>query len=185
MQTRLVIAIVTFLTLVTLQGVRAQSPITDPSDNGCAAFIDAAEIAYEIPRGLLMAIGVAESRLTPLAVNRSGRTYTPASYNEAAALLRDASGQPHANVSVGCMQIFARVHLDEVDGNPAAFLDPATNVDYAARLLVFLHEHTGSWRDAVGRYHAGPTSPNFERYICAIDRQVQALGGAISLGCGS
>lgn len=149
----------------------------------CLAHIEEAEARYEIPSGLLEAISNTESRHNPLAINRWGETYRPASFDAAAALLIDASGQPYQNVAIGCMQIFARYHLDEVDGDPSGFLDPEVNVDYAARLLLFLRDHTGTWRDAVGRYHTGPSSPNYERYICVIDRELRSVGSTLNLGC--
>lgn len=159
------------------------NPVTSPIDRGCANHIRFAELEYGIPEGLLMAIGITESRLNPLALNHGGRTLRPASFDEAANLLVNGAGQPYQNMAIGCMQIFARYHLDEVEGDPEQFLDPATNVDYAARLLLYLYRHTGTWRDAVGRYHTSPTSPNYVRYICVIDRQMAALDVEPALGC--
>ncbi len=169
--------------MATDQQAATATPITAPIDQGCANYIRFAELEYDIPEGLLMAIGVTESRLNPLALNHGGRTLQPASFDEAADLLVDGAGQPYQNMAIGCMQIFARFHLDEVDGDPELFLDPETNVDYAARLLLFLYRYTGNWRDAVGRYHTSPTSPNYVRYICVIDRQMAALETQPVLGC--
>lgn len=166
-----------------LAGQAGASPVTAPIDQGCANYIRFAELEYDLPEGLLMAIGITESRLNPLALNHGGRTLRPASFDEAADLLVNNAGQPHQNMAIGCMQIFARYHLDEVDGDPELFLDPETNVDYAARLLLFLYRYTGNWRDAVGRYHTSPTSPNYVRYICVIDRQMAALEFEPVLGC--
>jgi soluble lytic murein transglycosylase-like protein len=149
----------------------------------CIDHIRAVETEYELPAGLLEAISYLESRNNPLAINRSGESFRPGSLREAESLLIDAAGRPYQNVAIGCMQIFARYHLDEVDGDPTQFLDPAVNVDYAARLLLFLRDHTGTWRDAVGRYHTGPSSPNYERYICAVDRQLADMGADFSLDC--
>ncbi|MEM7444257.1 MAG: transglycosylase SLT domain-containing protein [Pseudomonadota bacterium] len=170
------------LPIAALQTVSA-TPVTSPDDQGCANHIRFAELEYGIPEGLLMAIGVTESRLNPLALNHGGRTLRPASFDEAANLLVNSAGEPYQNMAIGCMQIFARFHLDEVDGDPQQFLDPATNVDYAARLLLYLYRYTGNWRDAVGRYHTSPTSPNYVRYICVIDRQMAALDAEPVLGC--
>ena len=39
-----------------------------------------------------------------------------------------------------------------------AMLDPAANVDYAARFLKELRSREGSWTMAVARYHAGPNN---------------------------
>lgn len=152
-------------------------------ERGCATEIHAAEQRHGIPEGLLMAIGMVESSLNPLALNVGGRTRLPSNRTEAARLLVDGTGAPRRDVTIGCMQIHSRYHLDAVGGQPQRFLDPAVNVDYAAAMLRALYERNGSWRTAVGRYNTAPSSPNFERYICRVDRQLRQIGGEVSLGC--
>jgi soluble lytic murein transglycosylase-like protein len=58
-----------------------------------------------------------------------------------------------------------------------AMLDPAQNVDYAARFLKELREREGSWTMAVARYHAGPNNnPAQKRYVCAVIRNMVDSG---------
>lgn len=130
-----------------------------------------------------MAIGMVESHLNPLALNVAGRTRLPDSRQEARTLLVDRNGAPRRDVTIGCMQIHSRYHLDAVNGDPVGFLDPAVNVDYAATMLRGFYEEHGSWRMAVGRFNTAPSSPHFERYICRIDRQLRAQGSPTRLGC--
>ena len=58
-----------------------------------------------------------------------------------------------ASVDVGCFQVNLAQH-------PNAFaslsdgLDPKTNADYAARFLLALRDTSGSWAEAISRYHS-------------------------------
>jgi soluble lytic murein transglycosylase-like protein len=137
---------------------------------------------HGIPDGVLRAIGEIESNLNPMALNIGGRVYMPDSMEEARALLYH-QGRPRRDSNIGCMQIHTGWHLDAVDGRPEQFLNADVNVDYAASLLRQLYEMTGSWPEAVGRYHTGPGYPGFQRYICAVDRQLRENGADTRLGC--
>jgi len=56
-------------------------------------------------------------------------------------------------------------------------LDPARNVDYAARFLKELKQREGSWTMAVARYNAGPNNqPAQKRYICQIVDHLASSG---------
>ena len=56
-------------------------------------------------------------------------------------------------------------------------LEPATNVDYAARFLQELKAREGTWTMAVARYHAGPDNdPAQKRYVCRVIANLVATG---------
>ena len=56
-------------------------------------------------------------------------------------------------------------------------LDPAQNVDYAARFLTELKAREGSWTKAVARYHAGPNNdPAQKKYVCRVIANMVATG---------
>jgi soluble lytic murein transglycosylase-like protein len=58
-----------------------------------------------------------------------------------------------------------------------AMLDPATNVDYAARFLKQLRAREGNWTMAVARYHAGPNNnPAQKQYVCRVMENMVASG---------
>ena len=59
-------------------------------------------------------------------------------------------------IDLGCMQINHHYHNPRRNfESPAHMLDPALNVEYAARFLRELRDREGDWTRAVARYHAG------------------------------
>jgi len=57
------------------------------------------------------------------------------------------------NIDVGCMQVNLQAHPDAFANLDEAF-EPATNVAYAARFLVGLHDSTQNWQTAGAYYHS-------------------------------
>jgi len=151
--------------------------------NACREAARAAADRHNIPEGLLSAIAEIESEHNPLAINVAGRTRLPDSHDEAAALLFNANGQPRRNVMIGCMQIHTRWHLERVDGDPTRLLSPEDNAEVAAAILRELYDAHGSWQQAVGRYNGASRGARFTRYVCAVDRELEAAGAALDLGC--
>ncbi len=79
-------------------------------------------------------------------------------------------------IDLGCMQINHRYHGGRFR-SPADMLDPARNVDYAARFLRELKATHATWSMAVARYHAGPDNdPAQKRYICKVVANLVATG---------
>ena len=129
----------------------------------CAAAGQAAEQNYQLPSGLLSAIGTVESgrwdalRARRVAwpwsidVNGQGRQFD--SRDEVLRSARAVLASGIRNVDVGCFQISLLHH-------PFAFADleqaftPAANADYAARFLVSLRARLGSWPAAIAAYHS-------------------------------
>lgn len=152
--------------------------------NACRAAIRAAEVRYDLPKDLLLAIGLLESGLNPFALNLAGESRLPDNVAAAELLLVDADGNQRIDVTIGCMQLHARWHRAAFGNRPERMLDAAANVDYAARYLRRLHGEEGTWRRAVGRYNAGSVGGGaYQRYICLIDIKLRELDSDLRLGC--
>ncbi|MCX7379534.1 MAG: lytic transglycosylase domain-containing protein [Alphaproteobacteria bacterium] len=122
-----------------------------------------AEAAFQIPTGLLRAIGRVESgRRDPatgafapwpftINANGQGRFFDDAASATAAVRSLQAAGT--SSIDVGCFQVNLMHH-------PLAFVrledgfDPATNAAYAATFLAALRQRLGNWEGAVAAYHS-------------------------------
>jgi hypothetical protein len=131
----------------------------------CRAAIAAAERAYAIPAGLLMAIGLVESGRTdpltgqrdpwPWAVNVEGRGALLDTREAALAFVRQAEAGGARSIDIGCMQV-NRMHHPTAFASLEHGFDPGANADYAARFLRQLKEGPagGDWMKAAGFYHS-------------------------------
>jgi soluble lytic murein transglycosylase-like protein len=70
------------------------------------------------------------------------------------------------NVDIGCNQVNWRVHARSF-ASPNDVLDPLQNARFAAEFLRSLYAETGSWADAVARYHSR-NPERAARYRCRI-----------------
>jgi len=72
------------------------------------------------------------------------------------------------NIDVGCMQVNLHYHPSAFETLSQAF-DPAANTAYAATYLKSLHQATGNWIEAAGRYHSATPAPNrhYKRKVLA------------------
>jgi hypothetical protein len=137
------------MVLVTWSTARAQGDDTTVCDRAAHD----AEARFDLPAGILMAIGAVESGRWPWAANIDGAAETYRSKEEAIeALTRIRSPRP-SDVDVGCFQVSLHYH-------PSAFatiaeaLDPTANARYAAGFLRELRSRYGDWDHAVGAYHS-------------------------------
>lgn len=138
---------------------------------------------HGVPVAVLAAVGMTETGrgdgLRPYALNIAGDAIYDLSRNEAIVEFYKARSKGIKLIDVGCMQInhhFHKQHFRSVN----EMLDPARNVDYAARFLRRLYEQEHNWTRAVARYHAGDeNTPAQKRYVCAVmGKLVKAkLGG--------
>jgi len=128
----------------------------------CRGAIAAMESATRIPEAFLSAIGRVESGRTlsngltaawPWTVNAAGEGHYYASKAEAIAAVQQFQASGIRSLDVGCLQVNILYHPDAFASLDQAF-DPAINVAYAARLLMSLHDQTGSWPRAAAAYHS-------------------------------
>lgn len=129
----------------------------------CDAAGQVAERQYDVPAGLLRAIGRAESgrrdpgtgRMTawPWTINAEGAGQAFGSRAEAVTTTAKLRAGGVASIDVGCFQVNL-VHHKAAFATLDEGFDPARNADYAARFLVALRTRTGSWESAVAAYHS-------------------------------
>lgn len=153
---------------------------THAAGNACEAQILKASGRYGVPAGILYAVGLAETgrkgSMHPFALNIEGKTVFAGSRQDALKRFADAKRAGKKLIDLGCMQINHHYHGDRF-ATLADMLDPARNVDYAARFLVDLHKRHGNWSMAVARYHAGPNNdPAQKRYVCRVIANLVATG---------
>lgn len=140
----------------------------------------AASTKYGIPIGILYAVGLAETghknSLQPFAMNIGGKAVFMPSAAAALARFQQEQARGVKLIDLGCMQINYHFHASAFP-SVMAMLDPASNVDYAARFLKRLRGREGSWTMAVARYHAGPDNdPAQRRYVCRVIGNMVAAG---------
>ena len=90
-------------------------------------------------------------------VNNGGDGRFFASKAEAIAHVEALRAQGRRNIDVGCMQINLMHHPDAFASLEEAF-EPIDNVSYGADFLTRLRGETGSWDDAVARYHTADSA---------------------------
>ena len=109
------------------------------------------------PPNIVEAIARQESGLNPLAVNVAGKSYYPATREEAESIIRDALSAGKS-FDVGVMQInFWWIERFAID--PVSLLDPAINTAWGKKILAAEISRYGLNWQAVGKYH----SPDEER----------------------
>ncbi|WP_048647435.1 lytic transglycosylase domain-containing protein [Nitratireductor soli] len=148
--------------------------------NPCEGEILRAAEKYDIPPGILYAVGLTETgikgSLQPYALNIEGKAVFARGAGEAMRAFEQARRNGAKLIDLGCMQINHHYHAGKFP-NLRAMLDPHRNVDYAARFLVELKRRHGSWSMAVARYHAGPNNdPAQKRYVCRVITNMVATG---------
>ena len=158
--------------------------IAAPGD-ACEQAGRAAEAAFGIPSGLLLAIGRVESgRLSPTghvaawpwAVDVAGQGALLPSRAAALATIRAARAAGQTNIDVGCFQVNLGTHPDAFPSLEAA-LDPVTNATYAAGFLARLRTQLGDWGAAAAAYHS-QTPALGQPYLLAVLRDWDASGPA-------
>ena len=148
--------------------------------NACEGEMRQASAKYDVPLGVLYAVGLTESgrkdSLQPLAMNIAGEPYFATSLDDAIRRFDVAQADGISLIDIGCMQINYHFHGDAFPSLRRMF-DPHANVDYAARFLKTLRGQEGSWTLAVARYHAGPNNnPAQKQYVCTVITNMVATG---------
>ena len=172
-RTSLMIALVAVCTFDFAQATAAAA-------NACEVEMKAAAAKYDVPLGVLYAVGLTESgrkqSLQPFAMNIAGEAYFATDLGDALRRFNQAREQGIELIDIGCMQINHRYHAENF-ASVAAMFDPHANVDYAAQFLRELRRREGSWTLAVARYHAGPDNdPAQKKYVCAVITNLVATG---------
>jgi soluble lytic murein transglycosylase-like protein len=149
----------------------------------CEKEMTAAARKYQIPLGILFAVGLTETgidgNLHAYALNLEGNTVYSLDKQQAIERFHAARAAGLKLIDVGCMQLNWHFHGENFS-SVADMLDPHRNVDYAARFLGELKAREGSWTLAVARYNAGKNNdPAQRRYVCRVmDRLVKSgFGG--------
>jgi soluble lytic murein transglycosylase-like protein len=150
------------------------------ADRACEREMARAARTHGVPLGMLYAVGLAETgrgdSLRPFALNVEGRAVYDIDKAEALRRVEAARKAGIKLIDIGCMQINHHFHAANF-ASVADMLDPARNVDYAARFLKELEAREGSWTKAVARYHAGPNNnPAQKRYVCRVIANMVATG---------
>ena len=146
----------------------------------CELQIAAAAKRHGVPVGMLYSVGLTETgrkgSLHPYALNIEGEAVFATDMAEALQTFHRARARGRKLIDLGCMQINHYYHRGEFD-DLRSMLDPAKNVDYAAKFLADLRRRHSSWTMAVARYHAGPhNDPAQKRYVCRVIRNLVATG---------
>lgn len=150
------------------------------STNPCEAEILSAAKRYDVPAGILYAVGLTETgvrgSLQPYALNIEGKPVFARSRAEAVKAFNQARNAGKRLIDLGCMQINHHYHAEHFR-TVEDMLDPRRNVDYAARFLNRLKGKHDTWSMAVARYHAGPhNDPAQKRYVCRVIANLVATG---------
>jgi hypothetical protein len=122
-----------------------------------------AEKAFNLPHGLLLAIGRVESGrwddtrthviAWPWTIDVAGEGRQFASAVEAVRTTQALRDRGARNIDVGCFQVSLLHHPDAFKDLNEAF-DPEANGQYAGRLLASLKARLGSWTEAIAAYHS-------------------------------
>jgi hypothetical protein len=122
-----------------------------------------AEKSFDLPAGLMLAIGRIESGrydsvagrviAWPWTIDVAGSGQQFENAGEAVRTTQTLRASGVRNIDVGCFQVSLLYHPDAFETLEDAF-DPPTNGRYAGRLLASLKARLGTWPDAVAAYHS-------------------------------
>src|ERR1700688_1153670 len=157
----LAIAICAFV-LVTLDRAAGQQSPEDPTQ-ACGMAAARAERDWQLPTGLLAAVGIVESGrraptgvgpiIWPWTINAEGRGFYQPTKTAAVGMVRSLQLRGVRVIDVGCFQVdlyyhpYAFANLDEA-------FDPDTNARVAARILSFGRLGNTGWDGAIAAYHS-------------------------------
>jgi Transglycosylase SLT domain len=147
----------------------------------CIGPIRAAERAFDLPAGLLMAVALTETGrrvgdvLTPWpwSINAAGEGAWLEHRRAAIERTRALQASGVESIDVGCMQVNLKWHEAAFDSLESAF-DPRTNVTYAARHLKELRARSRNWLEAAGHYHSADPA-QARAYLARLNRNWSAV----------
>lgn len=132
----------------------------------CLAATRRAEEVHGVPTGLLTAIALAESGLHAYALSIGGRPHFPDTAAQARQLFDSAPAR--RSIMAGCVQVNARVHAR----NSHWPLDPYASADWAGGIMARWHRETGSWAEALRRWHGGSPAST-QRLVCRVRAKLE------------
>jgi len=145
-----------------LHGAAGQQP-SEPATSACATAATRAERVWQIPTGLLAAIGIVESGrrappatvpiIWPWTINAEGSGIYRQSKAEAVATVRALQRRGVAVIDVGCFQVDLAYHPFAFASLEEAF-DPDANAHAAARILSLGRLGSTGWDGAIAAYHS-------------------------------
>lgn len=130
--------------------------------HACDAAASVAERDWNVPAGVLSAVGTVESGRQhgtlsaapwPWTINAAGRGLYFESKGEAIAAVLELMERGYPYIDVGCFQIDIAYHPDLFRSLEEAF-DPERNAQAAARLLALERARVPDWATAVAHYHS-------------------------------
>ena len=156
-----------FLTLVyTLFLLKTSLAIAEKPH--CEGVINKIESLTDIPRGLLLGIGKAESGriikndeivIWPWTINHAGKSLFFDNKTQMKKYLLKRVEEGDNNFDVGCMQINLKWHKHNFkDIKDMLAIEP--NVSYAASFLIQLKGKYGTWEKAIKHYHSSDPVKN-------------------------
>jgi len=139
-------------------------PIAPGAGSGsCSEAAQQAERAWNLPDGLLRAIGRTESgrpdpdtgelEPSPWAINASGNGHVFDSADAAIAYVQSLQAHGVRSIDVGCFQINL-VHHPAAFASLSEAFDVNANAAAAAQFLAELYQRSGDWELAVAHYHS-------------------------------
>ncbi|MBL6080678.1 transglycosylase [Belnapia sp. T18] len=140
----------------------------------CLAAARRAEQVHGLPQGLLVAVALSESGLHAHALSIGGRASFPEDLSTARRLL--AQTPARQSVMAGCVQVNARVHARGSDWP----LDPVRATDWAGGLLRRWYTETGTWEEAIRRWHGGSPASS-QRVVCRVRAKLEVTAPGSTL----
>jgi len=145
--------------------------------DSCTEAAVSVEAERDLPPGLLQAISLTESGFDgtphPYALRIGGRSFYPATAEQAEKLLVPRRGRPVHHANVGCMQL-SLAGYGWAFGHHMGILEPEANMRMAAEYLVDWMQARGSWTAAVMRYQGG-TPRAQQAYVCRVWSYLRVL----------
>jgi hypothetical protein len=169
--------------LLLLSVHRAGAQVADDPHLVCDRAAAQAERIWNLPPGLLAAIGTVESgrpdatgsyrRGWPWSLNADGVSYFASTKTEAISTVRALQARGARYVDVGCFQVDLFYHPGAFSSLEQAF-DPDANARAASGILSFARLGASGWDHAIGAYH----SASLLRGGWYLQRVLEALPGA-------
>ena len=158
-----------FTTVFTL--LLFKTSLAKPQQSECEAIIKKIESLTDIPTGLLLGIGKAESGriknneivIWPWTINHAGKSLFFDTKSDALLYLTNHISSKFKNIDVGCMQINVKWHREHFKSF-SSMIDPRTNIEYAAQFLTNLKMAHGSWEKAIKHYHSSTSKLHTKYY---------------------